>query len=109
MACAGAKERLEARLGKPVTAFAYPFGQYNEHIVELVKKAGYACARGSYSGIAHGREDLFTRTGLIRTATLKSLVISLRGGHDEDKKNVITRRGRMTVTSRSSDNRRRAY
>jgi len=90
---AGAKERLEARLGKPVTAYAYPFGQYNEHIIELVKKAGYTCARGTYPGIVHSREDLFALTGLIRTVDLRSLVISLGGGYDEDKRHVPTRRG----------------
>jgi len=90
---AGAKERLEARLGKPVTAYAYPFGQYNEHIVDLVKKAGFACARGTYPGIVHSKEDLFALTGLIRTVNLRSLVISLGAGHDEDKKHVVTRRG----------------
>jgi peptidoglycan/xylan/chitin deacetylase (PgdA/CDA1 family) len=88
----GAKERLEAHLGKPVTAYAYPFGQYNEHIVELVKKAGYTCARGTYPGIVHGREDLFTLTGLIRTADLRSLLVSLRGDYDQDRKHPITRR-----------------
>ncbi len=90
---AGAKERLEARLGKPVTAYAYPFGQYNEHVVDLVKKAGYTCARGTYPGIVHSREDLFALTGLIGTANLRSLVISLGGGHDDDRKHVLTRRG----------------
>jgi len=88
----GAKKRLEAHLGKPVTAYAYPFGQYNEHIVELVKKAGFTCARGTYPGIVHSREDLFTLTGLIRTVNLGSLVISLGGGYDQDNNDVITRR-----------------
>ena len=76
-----------------VTAYAYPFGQYNEHVVELVKKAGFTCARGTYPGVVHSREDLFALTGLIRTANLRSLVISLGGGNDEDKKHVPTRRG----------------
>ena len=79
----GAKQRLESRLGRPVTAFAYPFGQYNEHVVDVVKKAGYTCARGTYPGIRHGREEIFTLTGLIRTANLKSLVTSLQSSYDE--------------------------
>ena len=90
---AGAKATLEAHLGKPVTVYAYPFGQYNEHIVELVKKAGYTCARGTNSGIVHTREDLFTLTGLIRTANPRSLVISLARSHDEESKPVLTRKG----------------
>ena len=87
---AGSKEILEAHLGKPVTAFAYPFGQYNDHIIELVKEVGYSCARGTYPGIIHSREDLFTLTGLIRTATLKLLVTSLQKTQNEVKKNAIT-------------------
>ena len=82
---AGSKERLEARLGKPVTVFAYPFGQYNDHIVELVKEAGYTCARGTFPGILHSDEDLFKLTGLIRTATLKSLIVSFQ---DFDQKGM---------------------
>jgi peptidoglycan/xylan/chitin deacetylase (PgdA/CDA1 family) len=89
----GAKERLEARLGKPVTVFAYPFGQYNDHIIELVKKAGFTCARGTYPGIEHSREDLFTLTGLIRTATLESLVTSFQKANDRDKDPSILSRG----------------
>ena len=80
---AGSKEVLEAHLGKPVTTFAYPFGQYNDQVVELVKQAGYTCARGTYPGIIHSREDLFTLTGLIRTATLKSLVVSLQDSNEK--------------------------
>jgi len=89
---AGSKERLEAHLGKPVTAFAYPFGQYNNHIVELVEKAGYGCARGTYPGIVHSEEDLFTLTGLIRTATLKSLIASLQDSEDKANENTTTDR-----------------
>lgn len=87
----GAKERLEAHLGKPVNEYAYPFGQYNEHIVELVRKAGFTCARGTLAGIVHGREDLFTLTGLIRTETLKSLVRSLEDS-DSDRSHVLASR-----------------
>lgn len=42
------KEKIEKNLGITVSEFAYPFGQYNSDIVALVKKAGYASARGDY-------------------------------------------------------------
>jgi peptidoglycan/xylan/chitin deacetylase (PgdA/CDA1 family) len=90
---AGAKETLEAHLGKPVTAFAYPFGQYNDHIVDLVKKAGYKCARGTYPGIVHSRDDLFTLTGLIWSTTLQSLVSSLQKSYERDKGHEPINRG----------------
>jgi len=40
------KQSLENLLGREVTAFAYPKGRYNSAVVELVRKAGYRCARG---------------------------------------------------------------
>ncbi len=44
----GSKKILEKQLGVPITEFAYPFGAYNSAIQTLVKKAGYASARGDY-------------------------------------------------------------
>jgi len=73
----GAKTILESHLGKPVTVYAYPFGQYNDHIVEMVKKAGYSCARGTFFGVVHSRDDLYELTGLIRTSNLKVLIAGL--------------------------------
>ncbi len=40
------KRVLETKLGVPVIAFAYPFGQYNARVLEYVKKAGFAFGRG---------------------------------------------------------------
>lgn len=44
----GSKKILEKRLGVPVNEFAYPFGAYDTAIQTLVRKAGYASARGDY-------------------------------------------------------------
>lgn len=44
----GSRKLLEETLGVPITAFAYPFGQYDPAIVGLVKKAGFTSARGDY-------------------------------------------------------------
>ncbi|MFN2501633.1 MAG: polysaccharide deacetylase family protein [Pyrinomonadaceae bacterium] len=38
------KAGLEARLGRPVTSFAYPNGEYNPTVRRLVAKAGYSIA-----------------------------------------------------------------
>ena len=40
------KRGLESRLGKPVTAVAYPYGGYDERVVERTQKAGYRIALG---------------------------------------------------------------
>ena len=44
----GSKKILEKHLGVSINEFAYPFGAYNNVIQMLVKKAGYASARGDY-------------------------------------------------------------
>ncbi len=46
----GSKKKLEDRLGIPVKAFCYPYGDYNSHIKEMVAKAGYKYAFTTKSG-----------------------------------------------------------
>jgi peptidoglycan/xylan/chitin deacetylase (PgdA/CDA1 family) len=41
---ASSRRDLEERLGKPVVAFAYPDGRFDDAIERLVEEAGYACA-----------------------------------------------------------------
>lgn len=40
----GSRADIEAKLGKPVTAFAYPYGLHDEPVREMAKRAGYAAA-----------------------------------------------------------------
>ncbi|MBK7051570.1 MAG: polysaccharide deacetylase family protein [Rhodoferax sp.] len=44
------KHRLEDVLGSAVNHFAYPFGQFNRHVVETVRMAGYESACTVESG-----------------------------------------------------------
>ncbi len=53
------KATLENRLGKPVVAFAYPFGEYNAAIIEMVKRAGYECAVTINSGYRQRADQIF--------------------------------------------------
>lgn len=39
------KRRLEALSGKPLKMFAYPFGFYNDEVIEMLRLAGYQGAR----------------------------------------------------------------
>lgn len=47
----GSKEYLEERLGQPVDDFAYPYGGYNQRVVQFVAAAGYKTARTVDFGI----------------------------------------------------------
>ena len=68
------KQRIEEHIGKPVTSFAYPFGQYNERVVSFVKEAGFTSARSTWPGVVHSTDGLFSLTSLIRTEATRSLV-----------------------------------
>lgn len=41
---AGSRHDLEAALDRPVVAFSYPYGRWNERAREAVRRAGYAAA-----------------------------------------------------------------
>lgn len=56
---AESRKTLEKELGIPITAFAYPYGAFDEQAVKLVKEAGYANAVSTLSGIDAKRENLF--------------------------------------------------
>ena len=49
---AASKAEIEERLGRHVSAFSYPNGNYSEKVVELVKKSGYQAAFGTSAGYA---------------------------------------------------------
>lgn len=52
------KEKLEALTGDTVDSFAYPYGDQNDKVRELVRKAGYAVAGGTDRRRATGSDDL---------------------------------------------------
>ena len=49
----GSKEVLEKQLGIKCNVFAYPFGLYNEKVLEFVKEAGYEAAFTVYGQQLH--------------------------------------------------------
>ena len=73
----GSKKILESALGHPITAFAYPYGQYNDILIERLKEAGYTSARTTYPGIIHAEKDLFNLTGIIRTESMAYFINDL--------------------------------
>jgi peptidoglycan/xylan/chitin deacetylase (PgdA/CDA1 family) len=72
-----AKDMIEARIGHPVTSLAYPFGQYDERVVEAAREAGFTSARSTWPGVFHTKDGLLSLTGLIRTERTENLVDSL--------------------------------
>jgi peptidoglycan/xylan/chitin deacetylase (PgdA/CDA1 family) len=70
----GARQKIEQQIGRPVTSFAYPFGQYNERVAAMVKEAGFTSARTTWPGVTHTEEGLYSLTGFIRTEATRSLV-----------------------------------
>lgn len=59
----GARDDLAGLLGRPVTAFAYPYGSYNDEVRELVA-CSFEVAFGLEEGLSDGDTD---RTRLRRT------------------------------------------
>ncbi|MBN2469715.1 MAG: polysaccharide deacetylase family protein, partial [Anaerolineae bacterium] len=45
------KATLEAQLGRPVTLFAYPYGNHDNRVRRIVSKAGYLAACGVDRGV----------------------------------------------------------
>jgi peptidoglycan/xylan/chitin deacetylase (PgdA/CDA1 family) len=60
------KRQLEDIIGRPITSFAYPFGRFNEVVVEEVKRAGYCLACTTQSGWCNPQESQF----LVRRLTI---------------------------------------
>jgi peptidoglycan/xylan/chitin deacetylase (PgdA/CDA1 family) len=55
----GGRKDLEDLLQRPVRSFAYPFGNFNERVAEIVKTSGFASARTIHTDNTHTREDLY--------------------------------------------------
>lgn len=56
---------LEQRLGKQVTAFAYPQGDYDSRVVQATRRAGYATATTVDQGRANLHSDMFALPRLL--------------------------------------------
>lgn len=50
---AEAKESLENLLGHELDLFAYPYGRYNDQVIERVKQAGFRLAASTDKGLTH--------------------------------------------------------
>jgi peptidoglycan/xylan/chitin deacetylase (PgdA/CDA1 family) len=53
------KIMLEDRLGKSITSFAYPYGEYDNRVIEAVADSGYSCAFTTRHLYASRESDVF--------------------------------------------------
>lgn len=70
----GSKETLEKELGISVKDFAYPFGAYNDHDIQLVKDTGYRTARTVHTGVRADSSAPYTIDGIIITGDFNRFV-----------------------------------
>ena len=74
----GSKDIIEGQVGEPVTLFAYPYGHYDDRIIQVVKDAGFKSARSTYSGVHHSKKDLFTLKGVEVTDDMSAFVRAIQ-------------------------------
>jgi len=55
----GSKKHLEEKLGFEINSIAYPYGNYNNGVIDKVKKAGYAIGYATDRGPLGMHEDIF--------------------------------------------------
>jgi peptidoglycan/xylan/chitin deacetylase (PgdA/CDA1 family) len=56
------KEDIENKIHRPVITFCYPFGQaedYNQLLINVLKKSGFKCAVTAIDGVANPEKGLF--------------------------------------------------
>lgn len=54
---AGSRDDLHAMGIQPVTAFAYPFGEYNQSAIDVARNAGFTSARSTLNGSVTAASD----------------------------------------------------
>ncbi|MCP9488006.1 MAG: polysaccharide deacetylase family protein [Gaiellaceae bacterium MAG52_C11] len=81
---AGSRTELEARLGRTVTAFAYPAGLAGAREARIAREVGYLVAVSCEPGLNDEHADLFllARTQIDARDNLLDFRAKLGGGHD---------------------------
>ena len=78
---AGSRQVLQSVLGHAVYFFAYPFGAYNDNVLQAVKAAGFTMAFTTAGGTSESTTAPFTMPRLhVGRAGTPSGVVSLVGG-----------------------------
>ena len=82
---AGARQDLEYLLGRPVSYLAYPYGWYDENVVEAVKASGYAAAFSVQPGFNRRDVDRYRirRLDVYGTDTASALLRKVTFGSND--------------------------
>jgi len=76
------RQRLAARLGRPVEFFCYPFGQFNTEVQNVVRACGYRGACGGPPFEANGPVDDYAigRTEILWNDSFRQFVFKINHG-----------------------------
>ena len=79
---AGSRETLERITGARVTSFCYPYGDFDDRVVDAVRAAGYRAATVIRGGISKNLSDPFRleRVAVRGTHTRLDFVLALTRG-----------------------------
>ena len=79
---AGSKDTLERLTGAPVTSFCYPYGDFDDRVVEAARAAGYRAATVIRGGISKDLSDPFRlkRVSVRGTNTRLDFTLALTRG-----------------------------
>lgn len=58
------REIIEKNIGRPVTSFSFPYGQYNNDLIKLAKKCGYMNCFISSHGLAFLNQNFIPRNSI---------------------------------------------
>ena len=77
------KKIIEDNLGKPVDAFAFPYGIYNKGVIDALKAAGYTSAYSVHSGLLRPSAGKFSipRIEINNSDTMESYKIKVATGY----------------------------
>ncbi len=81
----GSRKYLEDKTGTPIENFTYPYGDYNEVIIDIVKNHGYKTACSTLPGFNTEKDNIFElrRLDIYGSDTLLQFAIKLALGINE--------------------------
>ena len=90
---AGARQDLEDLLGRPVTCLAYPYGWYNERVLEAARACGYAAGFSTQPGFNRRDVDRYRirRLDVYGTDTASALMRKVGFGTNDGSWRQVVR------------------